>query len=300
MDGLLLVDKPAGWTSHDAAAYIRKTLGIKKAGHTGTLDPDATGLVIVLLGKATRLARYFDQDNKGYRAVLELGAETDTEDSSGRVTSECSVPELDRPFVEDIFRRFTGTIEQVPPMYSAVKVGGERLYKRARAGEEVARAPRKVVIEELRLVGIDGPLVSFDVVCSKGTYIRTLCREMGKALGSCAYMKSLRRIRCGDYTVLAAVALSLRPSKDDIASRIIPMRDMLPVLPSAVVTGVAASGINNGVSPRPDGYVLMPEGVATGQPVKLTDESGCLLAVGEASGDSEAGAAPVRLKVVFN
>ena len=300
MDGLLLVDKPAGWTSHDAAAYIRKTLWIKRVGHTGTLDPDATGLILVLIGKATRLARYFDLDKKGYSTVMELGSETDTEDASGQVTLECPVPELEPVQAEEVFRKFTGEIEQVPPMYSAVKVGGERLYKKARAGEEVERAPRKVFIEELRLTGIAGPLVSFEAVCSKGTYIRTLCRDLGKALGSCAHMRSLSRTKVGDYLVQDALGLSERPSKEEIAARIIPMRDMLQGVASAVVAGEAASGIMNGISPSTEGFITMPEGIGTGRPVRLLDELGCLLAVGESSESLEEGVAPVKLKVVFN
>jgi tRNA pseudouridine55 synthase len=300
MDGLLLVDKPAGWTSHDAAAYVRKTLWIKRVGHTGTLDPDATGLILVLVGKATRLARYFDGDKKGYSAVMELGSETDTEDASGQITLECPVPELDAGQIEDVFHRFTGDIEQVPPMYSAVKVGGERLYKKARAGEQVERAPRKVSIEELHLTGIEGPLVSFEAVCSKGTYIRTLCRDLGKSLGSCAHMKSLRRTKVGDYLVRDALGLSEKPSKEEIAVHIIPMRDMLQGVASAVVAGAAASGIMNGISPRPEGFIKIPEGVGTGQPVRLLDETGNLLAVGESLEGIDEDAAPIKLKVVFN
>lgn len=298
-----MIDKPAGWTSHDAAAYIRKTLWIKRVGHTGTLDPDATGLILVLLGKATRLARYFDLDKKGYSAVMELGSETDTEDASGQVTMECPVPELEQGRVEEVFRSFTGDIEQVPPMYSAVKVGGERLYKKARAGEDVERAPRKVSIEELSLTGIEGRLVGFEAVCSKGTYIRTLCRDLGKALGSCAHMKSLRRTKVGGYLVQDALGLPGRPSKEELAAHIIPMRDMLQEVTSAVVAGAAASGIMNGISPGPDGFISMPEGLVSGQPVRLLDESGNLLAVGESSESPEGvepGAAPIKLKVVFN
>jgi len=300
MDGLLLVDKPAGWTSHDAVAYIRRTLWIKRVGHTGTLDPDATGLILVLIGKATRLARYFDWDKKGYSSVMEIGSETDTEDASGQVTMECPVPELGQGRVEEVFRSFIGEIEQVPPMYSAVKVDGERLYKKARAGEDVERASRKVSIEELRLTEIDAPLVSFETVCSKGTYVRTLCRDLGKALGSCAHMKSLRRTKVGDYLVQDALGLSERPSKDEIAAHIIPMRDMLQGVASAVVAGAAASGIMNGISPGPEGFITMPVCIGPGRPVRLLDESGNLLAVGESTECTEEGVSPVKLKVVFN
>jgi tRNA pseudouridine55 synthase len=213
---------------------------------------------------------------------------------------ECPVPELEQGQVEEVFLRFTGEIEQVPPMYSAVKVGGERLYKKARAGEDVERAPRKVSIEELHLTGIDGPFVSLEAVCSKGTYIRTLCRDLGKALGSCAHMKSLRRTKVGDYLVQDAVGLSERPSKEEIAVHIIPMGDMLQGVASAVVAGAAASGIMNGVSPGLEGFITMPKGIGPGLPVRLLDESGCLLAVGESIESLEQGAAPIKLKVVFN
>src|SRR5512143_2656237 len=160
MDGLLLVDKPAGWTSHDAVAYVKRALGAKKAGHTGTLDPDATGLLLVLVGKATRLARYYEEDGKRYLGVMRLGAETDTQDASGRVVRECPVPELTAGRVAEVLDGFKGGLTQTPPMYSAVKVGGRPLYKSARAGKDIERKPRTVTIEAIGLVGIDGPLIS--------------------------------------------------------------------------------------------------------------------------------------------
>jgi len=223
MDGLLLADKPSGWTSHDVVGYVRKTLGIKRVGHTGTLDPDATGLLLILVGKATRLAKYHERDAKRYTATMKLGAETDTEDAWGSVLGECDVPVLDDADVEAVFARFIGDIEQLPPMYSAVKVGGRPLYKSARRGEVVERKPRRVTIHHLKLSALDRDTVTFEVVCSKGTYIRTLCSGMGSALGSCAHMSALRRTGAGDYDVEGAVDIGARPDRDALEAAIIPI-----------------------------------------------------------------------------
>lgn len=297
MDGLLLVDKPSGWTSHDAVAYIRKTLGQKKAGHTGTLDPDATGLLIILLGKATRLAPYFEADEKEYVAWMKLGEETDTQDASGEVIKRCPVPPLDEKNIQEVFGRFTGVLEQVPPMYSAIKVGGQPLYKKARAGTEVERPPRRIEVRELELLGLEPPAVGFRVLCSKGTYVRTLCRDMGEALGSCAHMTSLRRTRAGGYGIEGATDLSGRPSKEGLAVHIVPLDGMLPAMPGVVVSDIGASGISFGRSPGKAEISEMPDRLEEGRAVRVTDCSGRLLAIGETAGAGEA--VPVRLKAVL-
>ena len=297
MDGLLLVDKPSGWTSHDAVAYIRRTLGQKKAGHTGTLDPDATGLLIILLGKATRLAPYFEADVKEYIARMKLGEETDTQDASGEVIKRCPVPPLDEKNIEEVFSRFTGALEQVPPMYSAIKVGGQPLYKKARAGTEVERPPRKIEVRELELLGMELPAVRFRVLCSKGTYVRTLCRDMGEALGSCAHMASLRRTRAGGYGIEGATDLSGRPSKEGLAAGVIPLAGMLPAMPGVVVSDNGAVGISFGRSPGRTEILEMPGRLTDGEAVRVLDGSGRLLAIGEEAGAGEA--APVRLKAVL-
>ena len=294
MDGVLLVDKPAGWTSHDAVNYIRRALGVKRVGHTGTLDPDATGLLIVLVGKATRLARFFDDDEKEYLATMMLGTETDTQDASGNVIEECPVPEPGLAEMEEVLRRMTGEQLQTPPMYSAVKIGGRPLYKLARKGEEVAREPRRVFIRELELVSFDPPEVTFRAICSKGTYIRTLCSDMGRMLGGCSHMKSLRRSAAGGYNIEGAVDISDKPAGDILAGRIIPLREMLRTMPSVVLTDAAASRIKDGRQPVPEDIVSISGSVQGGDPIKVTDGTGSLLAVGESGPDDS-----VRLTVVL-
>jgi tRNA pseudouridine55 synthase len=208
MDGVLVVDKPPGMTSHDVVDAVRKKLGMKKVGHAGTLDPDATGLLVLGLGSATRFLAYAQAGPKRYRAGARFGISTSTQDASGEVvsSSEMSVTE-DR--VRAALGSYTGSIEQVPPMVSAVKVGGERLYKKALRGEEVARAARTVVIHSLDLVAFDAErqTAELDVTCSSGTYIRTLIHDLGSSLGTGAHMTSLRRTETGGFALSDAVAL---------------------------------------------------------------------------------------------
>lgn len=287
MDGMLLVDKPAGWTSHDIVGYVRKTLGIKRAGHTGTLDPDATGLLVVLIGKATRLAKYHEADTKAYQAVMSLGAETDTEDAGGNVTRECPVPELDEGSITAVFDRFTGEIEQVPPMYSAVKVDGAPLYKAARRGKEVERKPRKVTVHGLRLLGVEGGLVSFEAVCSKGTYIRTLCRDMGAALGSCAHMHSLRRTGVGGYDLTGSLDVGGRPGRDALEDAIIPLDRLLTHLPAVRLSGEAAGRVSDGVRPVSADIAGLDGEPAPGGYVRVEGPGGELFAVGIFTGEDD-------------
>jgi len=286
MDGLLLVDKPAGWTSHDAVGYVRRALGEKRVGHTGTLDPDATGLLILLVGKATRLARFFESDDKTYHAVMKLGTDTDTQDASGRVVKECIVPELDRAVVEAVFARFTGCLTQTPPVYSAIKVDGKPMYKRARAGETVELKPREITVHSLDMVSVDGPAVEFVTRCSKGTYVRTLCRDMAEALGSCGHMQSLRRTAAGCYNVNGALDLSVRPSGDDAAKLIVPMDEMLPDVASVTVTERGARGIRDGRPPLQEDVVSLTGDACAGGYMRLLDTTGVLLAVAEAGEDA--------------
>ena len=208
MDGVLVIDKPAGMTSHDVIDAVRKKLHTRKVGHAGTLDPGATGLLILGIGRATRFLAYAQAGPKRYAAGVRFGIATTTQDASGEV-----VASSDELVGEDDLRAalgpFTGTIEQVPPMVSAVKVGGERLYKKARRGEEIERAARTVVVHSLELVGFDPQqqTAELDVTCSKGTYVRTLINDLGVALGTGAHMTSLRRTETGGFTLDDAVAL---------------------------------------------------------------------------------------------
>ena len=207
MDGVLIVDKPRGWTSHDVINFIRRTFAIKKAGHAGTLDPMATGVLVVLLGKYTKLSAYFTAGEKEYDAVLKLGSCTDTQDATGRVTKEAPVRNLNVTEIEEALEKFTGQIEQVPPMVSALKVKGQTLYKLARRGVEVERQPRKINIKSIELKTFNPPDISINVVCQKGTYVRTLCEDIAKQLGCCGHMLYLRRIRSGDFSIDQAVAV---------------------------------------------------------------------------------------------
>ncbi|MCX5666259.1 MAG: tRNA pseudouridine(55) synthase TruB [Candidatus Omnitrophica bacterium] len=207
MDGILIVDKPQGCTSHDIVDFIRKKFGLKKVGHAGTLDPMATGVLVVLIGKSTKLSNSFLSADKEYDATLMLGGTSDTGDAWGKITPGVSTPGVENGIIENVFKRFIGPIEQVPPAYSAVKFKGRKLYEFARKGIEVKVEPRKIVIKELKIYKIDGQEVSFIATCSKGTYIRQLCIDIGKELECGAYLSRLRRTRSGDFTIKEATAL---------------------------------------------------------------------------------------------
>ena len=201
MDGILLVDKPAEWTSMDVCAHLRGVLHEKHIGHTGTLDPNATGLLVVLTGKGTKAAKYLESDVKEYVARLRLGRRTDTQDIWGTVLEEKPVP-VGREELEAVLTRFRGDILQLPPMYSAIKRKGQTLYEIARRGGEVERDPRPITVYRLELLDPDeNGDWGLAVECSKGTYIRTLCSDIGGALGCGGCMSALRRVRCGDFTI---------------------------------------------------------------------------------------------------
>ena len=206
MNGILLIDKPAGWTSSDVVAKLRGVLHERRIGHSGTLDPMATGLLVVFVGRGTRAVEFAESHEKRYLASLRPGLVTDTQDVTGTPIGG-SPRALSDAELEDALRRFRGEIDQIPPMYSAIKVGGKKLYEIARRGGEVERKPRRVRIAELRLLGRDGEDVLLDVRCSKGTYIRTLCHDIGQALGCGACMSALRRLEAGDFSLEDAYTL---------------------------------------------------------------------------------------------
>jgi tRNA pseudouridine55 synthase len=221
VDGLLVIDKPPGSTSHDVVDHVRRALGTRKVGHGGTLDPDATGVLVVGVGRATRFLSYAQASPKRYSAGVRLGTTTSTQDASGEVLETASV-EVSRDQVEDALGALRGAIEQIPPMVSAVRVDGERLYEKARRGEEIQRKPRSVTVYELILTGFsdDTAELTLDVRCSAGTYVRTLAHDLGLALGCGAHLASLRRTEAGGWSLADAVALSdvsleaLRPLAD--------------------------------------------------------------------------------------
>lgn len=207
MNGILILDKPQGFTSHDAVAFIRKAFAIKKVGHAGTLDPMATGVLVILIGKYTKSSQAFLNDDKEYDATMTLGATSDTQDAWGKVTSSGCRRDLTDAGIESVFMKFLGPIDQRPPMYSAVKHGGERLYKLARRGLKVQVEPRKVTIKAIKITAVSLPEVSFIVECSKGTYIRQLAADIGETLGCGAYLSRLKRTRSGRFRIEEATTI---------------------------------------------------------------------------------------------
>ena len=207
MDGILVIRKEKGYTSHDVVAKLRGILHMKKIGHTGTLDPAAEGVLPVALGRGTRLVELLTEKEKTYEAVLRLGVSTDTQDMTGTILSEKPVTVTEEE-VRETVASFVGEQMQVPPMYSALKVGGKKLYELAREGKTIERKPRPVVFYEIRILDMDLPLVRISVTCSKGTYIRTLCHDIGEKLGCGAAMESLLRTKVGRFTLDDAITLA--------------------------------------------------------------------------------------------
>ena len=201
MNGVIVVDKAKGNTSFDEIRKIRKEYNIKKVGHTGTLDPMATGVLTILVGEATKLSDYLMEHDKEYVATLTLGEKRDTGDSEGKIIETKKVPELNEKDVKETLKSFEGEISQIPPKYSAIKVNGKKLYEYARSGEKIEIKPRKVTIFEINLIEIKENNITFKVHCSKGTYIRTLCEDIAEKLGTVGYMSSLRRTRVGNFTL---------------------------------------------------------------------------------------------------
>ena len=206
MDGIVIVDKPQGWTSQDVTARLRRVFGTRRIGHGGTLDPMATGVLPVFVGRATRAVEFFEHAEKTYETVLRLGITTDTEDMTGTVLTEENVSFTEEQLQETL-AAFRGEILQVPPMYSALKVNGQKLCDLARKGKTVERQPRPITIHELTLVERGENTLRLRVRCSKGTYIRTLCKDIGENLGCGGCMESLRRVAAGEYTIDEAVPL---------------------------------------------------------------------------------------------
>lgn len=255
MDGVLVIDKPAGPTSFDVVKQARALLKVKKAGHTGTLDPMATGVLPLCLGEATKVAGFITEGDKAYDAVLRLGAETDTLDAEGKVVAEAPVPPLSVERIEAALARFRGTFPQVPPMYSAVKVGGKRLYELARAGEEVQREARTVTVHALTLRDFSSTELTLSVRCSKGFFVRVLAQDLGRALGCGAHLKALRRTASGPFAL--SQALPLEKLKElcaagpqgmaAIRQRLVGLSEALGELPAVTVSAADAARVLHGV-----------------------------------------------------
>ena len=234
MNGILLIDKPSGWTSSDVVAKLRGILRERRVGHSGTLDPMATGLLVVFVGRATRAVEFAEAQEKRYRAALRLGLETDTQDITGTPIGG-TAREVSREELEAALERFRGEILQIPPMYSAIKVGGKKLYEIARRGGEVERKPRPVTIHSLELLGREGEDWLLDIRCSKGTYVRTLCHDIGTALGCGGCMSALRRSEAGAFSLEQAHSIGqVQQAADEgrTAELLIPVDSLFAQLPA--------------------------------------------------------------------
>ena len=249
LNGILLVDKPAGITSARVVARIKKIFGARKVGHTGTLDPFVTGILVCCINRGTKLARFFLHGNKKYEAVLHLGIETDTQDSTGTVTSICDNVLFSEIKIRSVFKRFEGTIEQMPPVYSALKFKGTPLYKLARSGKPVQKPARRVTIFNIEILEINLPLIHFNISCSAGTYIRTLCSDIGKFLGCGGHLKELRRIQSSGFSITEALKLSEIENfalSGKISHRIISMSNALQDMPEHIADKALAKKIMHG------------------------------------------------------
>ena len=235
MNGIVIIDKPVGWTSQDVVSKLRGKLHTKRIGHGGTLDPMATGVLPVFVGRATRGVEFFEHAEKTYETVLRLGLLTDTEDTSGTVLEERSVAVTEEQ-LEAALAQFRGEILQIPPMYSALKVNGQKLYDLARKGKEVERQPRPITIHELELLGFDGRDAKLRVRCSKGTYIRTLCKDIGLALGCGGCMAELRRTAAGAYTEAEAVKLDTLIESEEPETYLRPVDTMFARYEAIILT----------------------------------------------------------------
>ena len=247
MNGIVIVDKPQDWTSQDVVSKLRGVFKTRRIGHGGTLDPMATGVLPVFVGRATRAVEFFEHAEKTYIATLRLGIATDTEDITGNVLTEreASVTEEE---LEAALTRFRGEIDQIPPMYSAIKVNGQKLYELARKGREVERQSRKVTIFRLECLGFDGKEAKLLVHCSKGTYIRTLCKDIGEALGCGGCMAALRRVSAGAYAIEAAVSLDALVAEEHPEKYLLPVDSICGEHPRVALTENQEKRCRNGNS----------------------------------------------------
>lgn len=248
MNGIILVDKPCGWTSHDVVGKLRGILRERRIGHSGTLDPMATGLLVVFAGRATRAVEFAEADSKEYIAGLRLGVSTDTQDTTGNVLNTCEALPSKEELIA-VANGFLGEISQIPPMYSAIKINGKKLYELARRGEIVERSPRKVTISKLELVGEDKCDYILDIHCSKGTYIRTLCSDIGDKLGCGGCMSSLRRVKAGVFSITQAHTMEQIQAAADsggLDGIIIPVDTLFTDKPKLTVNEFEEKKLRNG------------------------------------------------------
>jgi tRNA pseudouridine55 synthase len=283
--GVLNVSKPAGWTSHDVVAKIRRLLQVRKVGHAGTLDPEATGVLPVLLGQGTRLSAFLVHWDKEYEAVLRLGQETTTQDATGEIMRDCSIQGLRPETIHAAVAQFQGEQQQVPPMYSAVKMGGQPLYKAARAGKTLDRQARPITIYHIEVRAMALPYVTLWVHCSKGTYIRTLCADIGQVLGVGGHLSQLTRVRVGPLPLDRAWPLGEIGRGDDLVKNtgaFLDLDEALAHLPAVIVDPAMVGKVLNG-SPVSGTAIWSEDGreSSTETLIRVKDDMGRLLALGK-------------------
>ena len=299
MNRILVIDKPRGLTSHDVVARVRRMTRVQKVGHAGTLDPAATGVLVVLVGKATRLAQYIVDLEKRYRGRVVLGVTTDTQDAEGKVESTADVSGITRPQIEEAFAAFEGKTEQIPPMVSALKRDGTPLYVLARRGEVVERAPRPITISELKILSVEMPEVEFEMTCSRGTYVRTVAADIGERLGCGAHLGRLVRTAVGPFHVDDATSLDeLAGALADTEGTGYSMYDALSFMPEVRVTEREEEALSTGGAID---IVQERLGDHVGSFVRLSADGSELIAVGRrveaAPGNDEDASAPDTIRI---
>lgn len=291
LSGFLNIEKPAGWTSHDVVAKVRRLLGVQKVGHTGTLDPAATGVLPICIGKATKVAQFLLEMDKEYRVVMRLGVVTNTQDATGTVLQRKSVVSLTHEEILKTVKGFQGPMWQVAPMYSAVKVGGEPLYKAARQKKEVERPSRRIVFYRINILEIEDRVkddtidVIFEVACSKGTYIRTLCSDIGDRLGVGGHLFQLERLRSGPFTIGEAIQLEevrQRSIEGSIGEKLISIQEVLSGYPNLQVTAKASDRVIHGGTIGNHEITSLPNEFKTGEIVLVYNASDKLVAMASA------------------
>jgi len=287
MNGILNIFKPKGISSHQAVREVRNILNIPKVGHTGTLDPSASGVLLLCLGQATKIAEFLVGMKKHYQGEMTLGITTDSQDAEGKIIGKKKVgTDIDEKRIRDIFQKYEGTISQVPPMFSAAHYKGKRLYRLARKGIEVKRSPKEVKIYQFNLINYDqriNPIVKFEVVCSKGTYVRTLCNNIGNELGCGAHLSSLIRKKVGNFSIEDSINLEEFREDKTLGKRyLISIDSALEGLNKITVKSEAVKTVLNGGVISSGQIVEIPEGLKTGKDkfVKIFDVKGNLLSIG--------------------
>lgn len=281
MDGAVIVDKPAGWTSHDVVNKVRRLAGTRKVGHLGTLDPGATGVLPLVIGRATRLAQFYTRNDKIYEGVIRFGYSTDTYDAGGQATSPAQEVRLERASLETILQKFRGVFSQVPPPVSAKKIAGRPAYELARKQQLVELKPVGVEVYSLDLLHVEGCEAEVRVHCSAGTYVRSIAHEAGRALGCGAFLKSLRRTASGDFKIESARTLhqlAELAQAGRFEEAVIPAAQLLPEFPAEMVDALTAGQIRNGRDFRISPFRTR----AAGRFVKAVTPEGQLVAIGEA------------------